>query len=132
MVEIEVPDADIIQRMDGRRVHLASGRTYHITYNPPKAPGEDENVVVYKPLRFFVAAGAIVFGGGLVIGLRFLYYFFVGAGEGKVQSLILAAVLLLMGFLLGIAGLLSDLIATNRRILEELQVEARSRQFDRD
>ena len=88
--------------------------------------------VVYKPLRFFVAAGAIVFGGGLVIGLRFLYYFFVGAGEGKVQSLILAAVLLLMGFLLGIAGLLSDLIATNRRILEELQVEARSRQFDRD
>src|SRR5271157_243624 len=39
VVEIEVPDADIIQRMDGRRVHPASGRTYHITFNPPKVPG---------------------------------------------------------------------------------------------
>jgi len=42
VVEIEVPDADIIQRMDGRRVHLASGRTYHITFNPPKVAGKDD------------------------------------------------------------------------------------------
>jgi len=41
VVEIEVPDADIIQRMDGRRVHLASGRTYHVTHNPPKVAGKD-------------------------------------------------------------------------------------------
>ncbi|MFZ0428250.1 MAG: glycosyltransferase family 2 protein [Acidobacteriota bacterium] len=88
--------------------------------------------VVYKPLRFFVAVGATVFGVGLVIGLRFVYYYFAGLGEGKIQSLILAAVLLLMGFQLGIAGLLSDLIATNRRILEELQVEARTRQLGRE
>ena len=48
VVEIEVPDADIIQRMDGRRVHLASGRTYHITNNPPKVPGKDD--VTGEPL----------------------------------------------------------------------------------
>ena len=42
VVEIEVPDADIIQRMDGRRVHSASGRTYHIIFNPPKVPGKDD------------------------------------------------------------------------------------------
>src|ERR1017187_7066959 len=42
VVEIEVPDTDIIQRMDGRRVHPASGRTYHITFNPPKVPGKDD------------------------------------------------------------------------------------------
>jgi adenylate kinase len=48
VVEIEVPDADIIQRMDGRRVHLASGRTYHILYNPPKAAGRDD--VTGEPL----------------------------------------------------------------------------------
>ena len=42
VVEIEVPDADIIQRMDGRRVHLASGRTYHTTFNPPKVTGKDD------------------------------------------------------------------------------------------
>jgi adenylate kinase len=42
VVEIEVPDTDIIQRMDGRRVHPASGRTYHITHNPPKVTGKDD------------------------------------------------------------------------------------------
>ena len=42
VVEIEVPDADIIQRMDGRRAHLASGRTYHVTFNPPKVAGKDD------------------------------------------------------------------------------------------
>ncbi len=42
VVEIEVPDSDIVQRMDGRRVHPASGRTYHITFNPPKVVGKDD------------------------------------------------------------------------------------------
>ncbi|GAB4220333.1 MAG: glycosyltransferase family 2 protein [Acidobacteriota bacterium] len=87
--------------------------------------------VVYKPLRFFVWAGATVFGAGFLIGLRFVYYWAVGEGGGKTQSLILAAVLLLMGFQLGIAGLLSDLIATNRRILEEIQVQERLRELER-
>ncbi|MCJ8500013.1 adenylate kinase [Desulfatitalea alkaliphila] len=42
VVEIDVPDAEIIKRMSGRRVHLASGRTYHITFNPPKVEGKDD------------------------------------------------------------------------------------------
>lgn len=42
VLEIDVPDADIIERMSGRRVHLASGRTYHIRYNPPKVDGKDD------------------------------------------------------------------------------------------
>lgn len=42
VVEIEVPDSDIIQRMDGRLVHPASGRTYHITFNPPKVSNKDD------------------------------------------------------------------------------------------
>ncbi len=42
VVEIEVPDSDIIQRMSGRRAHLASGRTYHIVFNPPKVSGKDD------------------------------------------------------------------------------------------
>ena len=40
--EIDVPDAAIIERMGGRRVHVASGRTYHIVYNPPKVAGKDD------------------------------------------------------------------------------------------
>lgn len=42
VVEIDVPDAEIIKRMSGRRVHLASGRTYHVIYNPPKQEGRDD------------------------------------------------------------------------------------------
>lgn len=48
VVEIAVPDAEIIKRMSGRRVHLASGRTYHVIYNPPKAEGKDD--VTGEPL----------------------------------------------------------------------------------
>ncbi len=42
VLEIEVPDVDIITRMAGRRVHLASGRTYHVIFNPPKVAGKDD------------------------------------------------------------------------------------------
>jgi adenylate kinase len=42
VVEIDVPDATIVARMGGRRVHLASGRTYHVEFNPPKAEGRDD------------------------------------------------------------------------------------------
>jgi adenylate kinase len=42
VVDIDVPDEEIIKRMSGRRVHLASGRTYHVTFNPPKQEGKDD------------------------------------------------------------------------------------------
>jgi adenylate kinase len=42
VVEVDVPDAEIIKRMSGRRVHTASGRTYHIVFNPPKVAGKDD------------------------------------------------------------------------------------------
>jgi adenylate kinase len=48
VLEIQVPDQDIIDRMSGRRVHVASGRTYHVKYNPPKQDGKDD--VTGEPL----------------------------------------------------------------------------------
>jgi len=48
VLEIDVPDSDIIDRMSGRRVHVASGRTYHVRFNPPKAEGRDD--VTGEPL----------------------------------------------------------------------------------
>ena len=48
VVDIDVPDKEIIKRMSGRRAHLASGRTYHIIYNPPKKEGKDD--VTGEPL----------------------------------------------------------------------------------
>lgn len=42
VIEIDVPDSEIVKRMSGRRAHLASGRTYHVIYNPPKVEGKDD------------------------------------------------------------------------------------------
>ncbi|HJV25688.1 MAG TPA: adenylate kinase [Aromatoleum sp.] len=42
VLEIDVPDSEIVERMSGRRVHVASGRTYHVKYNPPKVAGKDD------------------------------------------------------------------------------------------
>jgi adenylate kinase len=42
LLEIEVPDSDIVERMSGRRLHLPSGRTYHVRFNPPRVPGRDD------------------------------------------------------------------------------------------
>jgi glycosyltransferase involved in cell wall biosynthesis len=81
--------------------------------------------MLYKPLRFFVYSGCGVFAAGFLLGARFLYFYLTGAGRGHIQSLILAAVLLLMGFQLGILGLVADLISTNRRLLEDLQSRIR-------
>jgi adenylate kinase len=48
VLEINVPDSAIVERMSGRRVHMPSGRTYHVKYNPPKVPGKDD--VTGEPL----------------------------------------------------------------------------------
>ena len=81
---------------------------------------------MYKPLRVFLAIGAVFLIGGLVLGGRFLYYYLNSEGQGHIQSVILAAVLLIIGFQVCLIGLLADLIAFNRKILEELVYRVRS------
>lgn len=78
--------------------------------------------VVYKPFTFFCSIGAVMFGLGLVIGLRFLWHFFAGGGEGMVQSLILAAILLGMGFVSFMIAFVADLLAVNRMLLEDIRL----------
>jgi glycosyltransferase involved in cell wall biosynthesis len=86
--------------------------------------------ILYKPLRFFVYSGAAVFLAGFLLGVRFLYFYFTAGGTGHIQSLMLAAVLLTIGFQLAILGLVADLISTNRRLLEDLQYRLRRNQAD--
>lgn len=74
---------------------------------------------MYRPLRIFVGAGMVFILAGLVLGLRFLYFYLEGSGTGHVQSLILMAVLLIVGFQTLLIGLLADLVGFNRKILEE-------------
>jgi glycosyltransferase involved in cell wall biosynthesis len=77
--------------------------------------------VVYKPFRFFMSIGIFVFLLGIILGLRFLYFFFTGNGAGHVQSLILTAILLMIGFQTILVAFLSDLLATNRKLLEDIR-----------
>jgi glycosyltransferase involved in cell wall biosynthesis len=76
--------------------------------------------VVYKPFRFFMIIGLIIFGLGFLIGLRFLYYYFTGNGAGHVQSLILSGALMGMGFQTGLIAFVADLLSVNRKLLEDI------------
>ena len=77
--------------------------------------------VVYKAFRFFMSVGLIVSGLGMLGGGRFLYYYFAGDGNGHIQSLILSSVLLGIGFQTMLTAFLADLLAVNRRLMEDVQ-----------
>jgi hypothetical protein len=81
--------------------------------------------LIYEPLRALGAVAAALLALGTLVGLRFLYFYTTGDGRGHVQSLILAAILVIVGFQTGVLGILADLIAANRRHLEELLIRAR-------
>jgi len=87
--------------------------------------------VTYRPLFFFFWAAAALLVPGVLIGLRFLYYFLIGEGNGHVQSLILASLFVMLAALAGMCGLLADLIATNRKLLERVNTRIASVQPSR-
>ncbi|HEU4967618.1 glycosyltransferase family 2 protein [Sphingomonas sp.] len=73
---------------------------------------------MYQPLRVFTLIGAIMAIIGMIPMVRFLYFFFLGAGGGKIQSLILGSALLTIGALTFVMGLLADLLSQNRQLIE--------------
>lgn len=83
------------------------------------------SAVMYRPLKFFVTIGSIIFLAGTALGIRFLVYLFRDGGAGHTQSLILTAILLLMGFITVMMGFQADIIASNRKYLEDIQYRVR-------
>jgi glycosyltransferase involved in cell wall biosynthesis len=81
--------------------------------------------VTYKPFVVFTVAGTAVAAVGFALGLRFLYFYVSGQGGGHVQSVILSALLLGVGFFLVIAGVIADLISVNRKLLERIDYRLR-------
>lgn len=77
--------------------------------------------IIYRPFSFFGTIGAVLFGAGFLIGLRFLWKYLGGEGEGHVQSLILASVLLGMGFQTLLIAFVTDLLSANRKLLEDIR-----------
>lgn len=78
-------------------------------------------VLMYRPLRVFTLLGSIAITGGIVIGIRFLVFYFQGNGGGHTQSLILAAMLIIIGSQTFVTGLQADIISANRKLLEDIQ-----------
>jgi hypothetical protein len=86
---------------------------------------------MYRPLRIFTMIGLLMIAVGVLLGLRFLYFYALGRGAGHIQSLILAAVMSIIGFQTLLIGLLADLIGFNRMILEELLFRLRRIELDK-
>lgn len=86
--------------------------------------------MMYKPLKCFtyLAIPPVVFG--VAIGVRFLIYYVQGTGSGHVQSLILACTMVIIGFLTFMIGLLADVLAANRKILQETQYQVRRMEYE--
>ena len=87
--------------------------------------------IMYKPLKFFTILGLIPFIVGTGIGIRFLVYICLGEGSGHIQSLILSSILIMMGFMTIVIGLQADIIAKNRKLLEDIQYHVRKLDYDR-
>lgn len=88
--------------------------------------------VVYKAFRFFMSVGVTAFVLGLLGGIRYLCYYVSGQGSGHVQSLILSSILLGIGFQTILTAFLADLLAVNRRLMEDVQYRVKKLEFHRE
>lgn len=81
--------------------------------------------IIYRPFRFFAIIGGTLLLTGLALLARFIWYYFFISGSGHIQSLIIAAILIITGFQTCIFGILADLLAINRKLIEDVQVRTR-------
>ena len=81
--------------------------------------------IIYRPFRFFAIIGVAMFFIGIIIWLRFLYFYFVDSGGGHIQSLIFAAILMIIGFQTVMLGVIADLLAINRKLIEDVQIRVK-------
>ena len=86
--------------------------------------------VVYRPFKFFFSIGTVFFLVGFLLGCRFFWHWLAGGGRGMTQSLILAAVLMLMGTVFSMMAFIADLLSVNRQLLEDIQYRQRRNCFD--
>jgi hypothetical protein len=87
--------------------------------------------VVYRPFRFFMTIAAVLFGLGFLLGLRYLYFHITEDTGGHIQSVILAGVLLGMGFQTGLIAFVADLLSVNRKLIEDVQYHQRIIEIDK-
>jgi len=86
--------------------------------------------MMYEALRVFLSLSALPLAAGLFLIGRFFYFFIIGDSAGHIQSLIVASILMILGFITVLMGLLADLIARNRRISEDIIYQIRKSQLE--
>ncbi|MCG8367875.1 MAG: glycosyltransferase family 2 protein [Pseudanabaenales cyanobacterium] len=87
--------------------------------------------ITYRPLEFFMLLGSVPFSLGFLLGVRWLILFaFEGTQRSHVPSLVLAAILILIGFQLWVFGLVADLLSANRKLLEDIQLRLRRTEIE--
>ncbi len=86
---------------------------------------------MFNPFRLFLTLGSGFLFMGTLIGCRFIYYYLLVGSAGKIQSLILAAIFLIIGFQLLIIGIVADLISANRRLIEDTLLRVKRMELNR-
>ena len=81
--------------------------------------------IIYRPFRFFAIIGGILLLLGLALLARFFYFYIFESGNGHIQSLIISSILIITGFQTCIFGILADLLAINRKLIEDVQIRIR-------
>ena len=82
--------------------------------------------IIYHPFRFFATLALIFFLLGFGIGLRFLYFYFLGDGAGHIQSVILCGLLITAGFQTALLAIIADLMGINRKLIEDVQIKVQN------
>ncbi|PKN88659.1 MAG: glycosyl transferase [Chloroflexi bacterium HGW-Chloroflexi-8] len=124
---------ETIIQAGNRNISVAS---VPVRTNPPRRPSRLMNgmwdyllrsgitiiraYAMYRAIRVFFTIGLVLLGFGSFLAIRYFIFYVQGQGAGHVQSVILAAILLIVGFQTMLNGLLADLIASNRKLLEEI------------
>ena len=128
---LAVVDVPVRTNATNRSSRLARSTGHYVAY---ATAAMARAYAMYEPLRIITGVGLVMILGGVVLGVRFLYFrwFVAGLGAGNVQSLILAAILSIVGFLMLCVAILADLQATNRRLLEETLYRLRKMELDAD
>lgn len=85
---------------------------------------------MYEPLKVFLLLGLLLLGGGVILGLRYAWFWWHGAITGHLQSAILSVLLLILGFMTLQWGILADVIAANRKLLEDVLYRVRKLELD--
>ncbi len=86
-------------------------------------------VLMYKPMKIFTLISSVFILIGTLIGVRFLSFYFNGGGDGHIQSLILAIMMIIIGFQTFVTGLQADIISANRKLLEDVQFRIKKLEF---